>query len=123
MWYRGFFHQPIALMTEAASSPLPAPISITSARSEDLFCRIQRATATAKLFNFASNIASLGVFVFGGKVIWLIGGIMIGGQIIGARLGALAVNTGGEKLIRPMIIFVSLAMLAKYVLQKAAMAY
>ena len=49
MWYRGFFHQPIALMTEAASSPLPAPISITSARSEDLFCRIQRATATAKL--------------------------------------------------------------------------
>jgi uncharacterized protein len=82
-----------------------------------------RATATAKLFNFASNIASLGVFVFGGKVIWLIGGIMIGGQVIGARLGALAVNTGGEKLIRPMIIFVSLAMLAKYVLQKTAMAY
>ena len=33
MWYRGFFHQPIALMTEAASSPLPPPISITLARS------------------------------------------------------------------------------------------
>jgi uncharacterized protein len=82
-----------------------------------------RATATAKLFNFASNLASLGVFVYGGKVIWLIGGAMIGGQVIGARLGALAVNTGGEKLIRPTIIFVSLAMLAKYVLQKAAMTY
>jgi len=82
-----------------------------------------RATANAKLFNFSSNLASLGVFVYGGKVLWLIGGIMIGGQVIGARLGALAVHKGGEKLIRPMIIFVCLAMLAKYVLQKTAMTF
>jgi uncharacterized membrane protein YfcA len=58
------------------------------------------------------------VFVCGGKVLWSIGGIMIGGQILGARLGALAVHKGGEKLIRPMIIFVCLAMLAKYLLQR-----
>jgi uncharacterized membrane protein YfcA len=82
-----------------------------------------RATASAKLFNFASNLASLGIFVHGGKVLWWIGGIMIGGQMIGARLGALAVHKGGEKLIRPMIILVCLAMLAKYVSQKAAMTY
>jgi len=48
---------------------------------------------------------------------------MIGGQVIGARLGALAIQKGGEKLIRPMIIFVCLAMLAKYVLQKTAMTF
>jgi uncharacterized membrane protein YfcA len=82
-----------------------------------------RATASAKLFNFASNLASLGIFVYGGKVLWLIGGIMITGQMIGARLGALAVHRGGEKLIRPMIILVCLAMLAKYVLQKATMTF
>jgi hypothetical protein len=54
-----------------------------------------RATATAKLFNFASNIASLAVFVFGGKAIWLIGGIMIGGQVIGARLAPWRSSQGG----------------------------
>jgi uncharacterized membrane protein YfcA len=79
-----------------------------------------RATASAKLFNFASNLASLGMFIYGGKVLWAIGGVMIFGQVVGARLGALAVDKGGEKLIRPMIIVVCLAMLAKYVLQKAA---
>ena len=78
-----------------------------------------RATANAKLFNFASNLASLGIFIYGGKVIWSIGGVMIGGQIIGARLGALAVHRGGAKLIRPMIIFVCLAMLTKYFMQKS----
>jgi uncharacterized membrane protein YfcA len=78
-----------------------------------------RATANAKLFNFASNLASLGIFIYGGKVIWLIGGVMIGGQIIGARLGALAIHRGGAQLIRPMIIFVCLAMLTKYFVQKA----
>lgn len=79
-----------------------------------------RATANAKLVNFASNLASLAMFVHGGKVLWSIGGIMILGQVIGARLGALAVHKGGEKLIRPMIILVCLAMLAKYVVQKTA---
>jgi uncharacterized membrane protein YfcA len=82
-----------------------------------------RATASAKLFNFASNLASLGMFVYGGKVLWLIGGIMIGGQLVGARLGAMAVHKGGAKLIRPMIIVVCLAMLAKYAWQKADVSF
>ena len=77
-----------------------------------------RATANAKLFNFASNLASLSMFILGGKVLWLIGGIMIAGQILGASLGALAVNKGGASLIRPMIILVCLIMLAKYLSQK-----
>lgn len=78
-----------------------------------------RATANAKLFNFGSNLASLGMFILGGKVIWSIGAVMIAGQIIGARLGARAIHRGGAQLIRPMIILVCLAMLTRYFVQKS----
>lgn len=38
------------------------------------------ATANAKVLNFASNIASLVVFIAGGKVLWAAGLAMIGGR-------------------------------------------
>ncbi|MBF5056983.1 membrane protein YfcA [Alcanivorax sp. 521-1] len=72
------------------------------------------ATAHAKAFNFASNIASLVLFVIGGKVLWLVGGTMILGQLTGAWLGAHAVLRGGQRLIRPLIVLMCLAMIGRY---------
>lgn len=76
--------------------------------------RMVPATAQARLLNFATNIASLTVFAVGGKMLWLVGGIMAIGQIVGAYLGAIAVARGGAKLIRPVVVVMCLAMLVQY---------
>ena len=76
------------------------------------------ATAQAKVLNFASNLASLAVFIAGGKVWWVAGGAMIGGQVIGAWCGSHAMVRGGTKLIRPMIVTVCVVMLGRYLWQK-----
>ncbi len=68
-------------------------------------------TAHAKVLNFASNIAALGVFVAGGKVMWWVGGVMIAGTMIGAYLGSLVIVHGGVKIIRFLIVVMSLSML------------
>ena len=73
-----------------------------------------KATSVAKFLNFASNFAALVIFIFSGKIIWLVGAIMIIGQILGGYLGSLAVVNGGTKYIRPLIIVMSFAMTAKY---------
>jgi uncharacterized membrane protein YfcA len=72
------------------------------------------ATATAKVLNFAANIASLVVFIFGKKVLWSLGAVMIAGNMLGAHLGSLAAIGGGARLIRPVIVLVCLALLARY---------
>lgn len=74
------------------------------------------ATASAKLLNFVSNVASLVVFIAGGKVVWVVGLSMMVGQLVGGYLGAHAAIKGGAKFIRPVIVVMCLAMLAKYVL-------
>lgn len=81
-------------------------------RGQDLIT----ATANAKALNFASNIASLTVFVLGGKVLWATGASMIAGQLLGAWLGSHAVLRGGARLIRPLIVVVCLLMLGRYLL-------
>jgi uncharacterized membrane protein YfcA len=81
------------------------------------------ATANAKVLNFASNIASLTVFVIGGKVLWAAGGVMILGQMMGAWGGAHAVVRGGTRLIRPMIVTVCLVMLGRYLWQKGMLPF
>ena len=76
------------------------------------------ATANAKLLNAGSNLASLVVFVVGGKVLWTVGAAMIIGQILGAWLGSLAVLNVGAKLIRPMIVLACLLMIMRYAEQQ-----
>jgi uncharacterized membrane protein YfcA len=75
------------------------------------------ATAIAKALNLASNVASLLVFIAGGKVLWLVGGVMAVGQLAGAYLGSLAVIGGGAQLIRPLIVTVCLIMIGRYLYQ------
>ncbi|MGG4609079.1 TSUP family transporter [Providencia sp. Me31A] len=74
---------------------------------------LAKATAHAKLLNFASNFGSLVFFIIGGHVLWVLGLVMLIGQMAGARLGARLVLTKGQKLIRPMIVVISLLMSIK----------
>ncbi|QCR35443.1 sulfite exporter TauE/SafE family protein [Nissabacter sp. SGAir0207] len=74
---------------------------------------LAKATAHAKVLNFTSNLGGLLLFILGGKVVWGVGLVMLAGQILGARLGAHMVLTRGQKLIRPMIVLVSLVMSLK----------
>ncbi|VEJ54475.1 sulfite exporter TauE/SafE family protein [Pragia fontium] len=76
---------------------------------------LTKSTAHAKVLNFTSNLASLLFFILGGKVVWAIGLAMLGGQVIGARLGARMVLSRGQKLIRPMLIVVSFVMSCKLI--------
>ncbi len=72
-----------------------------------------KATAHAKVLNFASNIGALISFAVAGKVLWIIGFIMLLGQAIGATLGSKLVLNKGVKFIRPLMVFMSIAMSAK----------
>lgn len=73
------------------------------------------ATGNAKLLNFATNIASLIFFIIGGQVVWVIGFVMIVGQVIGAVVGANMVVKVGAKFIRPVIVLMCFCMVIRYV--------
>ncbi|OZY84887.1 hypothetical protein CBP51_17140 [Cellvibrio mixtus] len=72
------------------------------------------ATAIAKPLNFATNIASLIVFIFAGKIIWLAGLTMIVGQILGAWLGSHYLFKVNPKILRILIVTICLLMLGQY---------
>lgn len=77
---------------------------------------IDKAQIHSNFINLASNIASILFFIFGGKMIWSLGLAMFLGQSLGARLGATVVLTRGKKVIRPMIVIVSICISAKMLL-------
>jgi len=80
---------------------------------------ITKATATTKLLNFTSNIASLASFALGGHVLWLTGLVMGMGQMIGAWLGSqLAIKHGG-KVIRPLLVISSVSLSIKLLLDNS----
>lgn len=65
---------------------------------------LTRATANAKALNWASNLASLLLFLIVQKV-WFIAGLVMGaGQWLGARAGSKMVLTRGTKFIRPVFL-------------------
>ena len=74
-----------------------------------------RATGLTKLFNLTSNIASILVFALGGQVLWLLGLCMAAGAMAGAWLGSHTAARFGAKVIRPLLVTVSLALTAKLV--------
>jgi len=59
-----------------------------------------RATATAKVLNFSTNVAAVTVFLLAGKVVFIAGIVMAAGQLIGARLGAGMVIKQGTGFVR-----------------------
>ncbi len=72
-----------------------------------------QATAHTKPLVLATNVVSLSLFIVGGHVLWLLGAIMALGQIIGARLGSGFVMQRGTRLVRPMVIGVTLILAAR----------
>ncbi|WP_371432276.1 TSUP family transporter [Novosphingobium sp.] len=76
---------------------------------------LTRATGLTKLFNLTSNVASIVVFASGGQVLWLLGLCMGAGAMTGAWLGSHWATRLGARLIRPLLVTVSLALTARLV--------
>ena len=79
---------------------------------------LSKATANTKVLNFTSNISSLLYFVIFGEVFWLIGLVMIVGQLIGATIGAKMVMEKGSVLIRPIVVIVCFVMSANILIKQ-----
>ncbi|HKT77956.1 MAG TPA: TSUP family transporter [Sphingobium sp.] len=75
-----------------------------------------RATAQTKAANFASNLAGLLTLIIGGHVIWIAGLAMAVGSITGGQIGSHLAMRFGSRLIRPLLIIMSLGLTAKMLL-------
>ncbi len=74
---------------------------------------LKGATGYTKAANLASNLGSLCIFLAYGSVHYGAAAAMIGGQLVGARLGAGMVIRKGAGLIRPVFLIVVFAMTMK----------
>ncbi|WGZ96112.1 MAG: TSUP family transporter [Candidatus Thiothrix putei] len=77
---------------------------------------LPKATGNTKLLNFTSNIASLLFFALSGHIVWLAGLVMGIGQVIGSYLGSHMAVKHGTRLIRPILVTVSLLVSLKLLL-------
>jgi uncharacterized membrane protein YfcA len=74
---------------------------------------LARASADAKVVNFASNVAAALLFAWHGVVHWEISLPMAGANLAGGFLGAHLAVRRGERLIRVVVFLVVLALVAK----------
>jgi uncharacterized protein len=74
---------------------------------------LTRATALTKLLNLTSNIASVLFFAIGGKMFWLLGLSMAAGAMIGGWIGSHTAMRFGARLIRPLLVTLSLGLTAR----------
>ena len=74
---------------------------------------LTRATAITKLLNLTSNIASVLFYALYGNIYWLLGLCMAVGSMAGGWLGSHSAMRFGAKLIRPMLVILSLGLTAK----------
>jgi uncharacterized membrane protein YfcA len=72
-----------------------------------------QSTAVAKTLNFATNVASLAVFVVAGHVVWVAGAAMAAGQLLGSYVASHVLFSIKPLVLRVMIVVVSLAMLVR----------
>ena len=63
--------------------------------------------------NLMSNIVGIVVLAVGGHVVWVLAGIMAVGQFVSGRMGSHAAMRFGPRLIRPLLVVISLAMTAR----------
>jgi uncharacterized membrane protein YfcA len=71
-------------------------------------------TAIAKALNFSTNIASLIVFLAAGQVVWVVGVLMMLGQVIGAWMGSHLLYKVNPSYLRVIIVLMCAGMLIKY---------
>jgi uncharacterized membrane protein YfcA len=75
-----------------------------------------RASAEAKVVNFASNLAAVGLFAARGVVVWKIALPMAAGQFCGGWIGAHLAVRRGDALVRRVVVAVALALAVKLAL-------
>lgn len=75
-----------------------------------------RATAHTKLLNLSSNIGAIIILGSAGQVHWQIGLAMAGAAMIGARIGSMTALRFGSRLIRPLLVVISVAMTVRLLL-------
>ena len=74
---------------------------------------LTRATALTKLFNLTSNIAAVLFFAIGGDMFWLLGLCMAAGAMAGGWIGSHTAMRFGARLIRPLLVALSLGLTAR----------
>jgi uncharacterized membrane protein YfcA len=74
---------------------------------------LTRATAEAKVVNFASNLAAVSLFASRGIVLWKIALPMAAAQFAGGLIGAQLAVRGGGPLIRRVVLGVVLALVVR----------
>jgi uncharacterized membrane protein YfcA len=74
---------------------------------------LSRASAEAKVVNFASNLAALVLFAVRGTVVWRLALPMAAAQLAGGWLGAHLAVRRGDALVRRVVVVVALALAVK----------
>jgi uncharacterized membrane protein YfcA len=74
---------------------------------------LTRAAAHTKILNLTSNLAALTLFIPSGNVVWPAAIVMAIGQVAGGYLGALTGIRFGARLIRPLVVLVSVILAAR----------
>lgn len=74
---------------------------------------LTHASANAKVVNFASNLASVLLFGLSGTVLWSAAIPMAAAQLLGAYFGAAMAVNGGDRVVRPVVLAVVLALVGK----------
>ena len=77
---------------------------------------IMESTAITKLLNLSSNFAAFIIFAFQGYVIWNLGLVMAVSQIAGAYTGSKFAIKNGEKIVRPVLVVVSILLSVRILL-------
>lgn len=72
-----------------------------------------RAIAHTKFLNFLTNIAALFAMISGGHVLWLLGGCMACGNILGNQLGAHTAMRFSGRGVRPLLVIMSFLLTIK----------
>ena len=74
---------------------------------------LTRAAGHTKVLNLTSNLGALALFIPSGDVVWTAAAAMAVGQVVGGYLGALTGIRFGAKLIRPLVVAISVALAIK----------
>ncbi|MEJ5083030.1 MULTISPECIES: TSUP family transporter [unclassified Ochrobactrum] len=78
---------------------------------------VLKATAHTKLLNCASNVGGFATFALIGVINWKIGICMGIAQFIGAQIGASLAMKVGSRIIKPLLIVVSLALAMRLLME------
>jgi uncharacterized membrane protein YfcA len=71
------------------------------------------ASAKAKITNLATNLGALTVFIPGGHVMWGIGAVMAGTNLLGGYTGARTAVARGSRFVRVMFVVVIVAFIVR----------